>query len=161
MASHHEVFDSLPDRMSDRVEPFDMRSEATLSREGDAMEHDEMEEHRWGMNQHQYMMYKKGRRNEKRDISPNIGPGRSTIPTTSGWITTTPMQDRVMEDESSNQEQSTDYDDLPELVPCSPDTTDEASDEDEEGDIEIHDVNPRRCCSSGARRIILLSLIHI
>ena len=160
MASHHENFDSLPDRMSDRVEPFDMRSEATLSREGDAMEHEEMEEHRWEMNQHQYhqyLMYEKGRRiKDTRDISPNEGPGRSTIPTTSGWITTTPMQDRDMEDESPNQEQSTDYDDLPELVPCTPDTTtDESSDEDEEGDIEIHDVNPRRCCSSGARRMIL------
>ena len=122
-----------------------MRSEATLNREGDEMEHDEMEEHRWEMNQHQYMMYKKGQRNEKRGISPNIEPGRST----------TPMDNRVMKDESPNQEESTDYDDLPELVPCTPDTTDESSDEDEEGDIEIHDVNPRRCCSSGARRIIL------
>ena len=119
------------------------------------MEHDEMEEHRWGMNQHQHMMYRKGQRNERREISPNIGPGRSTIPTTSGWITTTPTDNRVVKDESPNQEESTDYDDLPELVPCTPDTTDESSDEDEEGDIEIHDVNPRRCCSSGARRIIL------
>ena len=95
------------------------------------MEHDETEEHR-------YTTSKRGRRNAERDINPNTGPGRSTIPTTSGWITTRPTQSGVMEDESSNQEQSTDYDDLPELVPCTPDTaTDESSDEEREGDIEI------------------------
>ena len=133
-----------------------MRSEATLSREEDGMEQEETEERQWETREHKYITSKRRRKNVGRDIIPKTGPGRSPIPTTGGWITTTPMQGRVMKDESPNQEQSTDYDDLPELVPDTPDTTtDESSDEDGEGDIEIHDVNPRRCCSSGARRIIL------
>ena len=91
------------------------------------MEHDETEEHR-------YITSKRGRRNAERDINPKTGPGRSTIPTTSlgghCCITTT--------DEPPDQEQSPDYDDLPELVPCTPDTaTDESSDEEREGDIEM------------------------
>ena len=124
------------------------------------MEQEEKKEHQGDTRQPQYITPKRRRQNVGRDINPNTGPGRSTIPTTSLGghciITTTPMPSWVMEEESSNQEQGTEYDDLPELVQCTPDTmTDESSDEDEEGDIEIHDVNPRRCCSSGARRIIL------
>ena len=126
VASDHEVFDPFPDRMSERAELFDMGSEATLSRKEDAMEHDETEEHRWKTEERRYITSKRGRRNAERDINPKTGPGRSTISTTSlgghHWITTT--------DEPSNQEQSPDYDDLPELVPCTPDTaTDESSNE--------------------------------
>ena len=131
MVSNPRQLDSSQARMSDRAELFDTGSEATLSRKEDAMERDETEEHR-------YITSKRGRRNAERDINPNTGPGRSTIPTTSGWITTRPTPSGVMEDESSNREQSTDYDDLPELVPCAPDTTtDESSDEEREGDIEM------------------------
>ena len=120
-----------------------MRSEETLNRRDEEMEQEEEKER-------QYITPKRRRQNVGRDIIPNMKLGRSTIPTTSGLITTTSMPSRIMEDEPS------DYDDLPELVPYTPDTmTDESSDEDEQGDIEIHDVNPRRCCSSGARRIIL------
>ena len=112
-----------------------MRSEETLNREEDEMEHDESDERQWETRECRYIMSKRRRIN-------HTGPGGSPI------ITST--------DEKSNQEQSTDYNDLPELVPCTPDyEKDESSDEDREGDIEIHDVNPRRCCSSGARRVVL------
>ena len=59
-------------------------------------------------------------------------------------------------DTTTELEESETQDELPDLVSDTPESTsDDSSDEEQESSVQIHDISPTRCCSSGARRFIL------
>ena len=58
-------------------------------------------------------------------------------------------------DTTISPEENQPYDYLPDLVSDTPDLTSEDSSDEEQESINIYDISPTRCCSSGARRFIL------
>ena len=68
----------------------------------------------------------------------------------------TPKDQSPTIDTTTALDEDTTYDDLPELVSDTPQSTpDDSSDEEQETSVQIHDISPTRCCSTGSRRFIL------